>query len=140
VFVCENNLYGEFTPMRKVTGGGEIAVRAAAYGVPFEVVDGNDLWAVHDAAQRAVARARAGDGPTLLECQTYRHFGHSKSDPAPYRPAEEVGRWPSSPRRSRPLARRHSPIPRNGRRGSSRHERARVQGGDPRRDRRGARA
>jgi acetoin:2,6-dichlorophenolindophenol oxidoreductase subunit alpha len=93
VFVCENNLYGEFTPMRKVTGGGEIAVRAAAYGVPFEVVDGNDLWAVHDAAQRAVARARAGDGPTLLECQTYRHFGHSKSDPAPYRPAEEVERW-----------------------------------------------
>jgi TPP-dependent pyruvate/acetoin dehydrogenase alpha subunit len=93
VFVCENNLYGEFTPMSAVTGGGRIAARAGAYGIPFEVVDGNDLWAVSEAAQKAVARARAGDGPTLLECETYRHFGHSKSDPATYRPDEEVERW-----------------------------------------------
>jgi acetoin:2,6-dichlorophenolindophenol oxidoreductase subunit alpha len=93
VFVCENNLYGEFTPMERVTAGGRIAARAGAYGVPFEVVDGNDLWAVREAAARAVERARAGDGPTLLECRTYRHFGHSKSDPAPYRPKEELESW-----------------------------------------------
>jgi acetoin:2,6-dichlorophenolindophenol oxidoreductase subunit alpha len=93
VFVCENNLYGEFTPMRAVTGGGEIAARAGAYGIPFGVVDGNDLWAVREAALEAVGRARAGDGPTLLECETYRHFGHSKSDPAKYRPEDEVERW-----------------------------------------------
>jgi 2-oxoisovalerate dehydrogenase E1 component len=93
VFVCENNLYGEFTPMRAVTAGGEIAARAGAYGIPFAVVDGNDLWAVHEAAREAVARARGGEGPTLLECQTYRHYGHSKSDPAKYRPADEVERW-----------------------------------------------
>ena len=93
VFVCENNLYGEFTPMRQVTAGGEIAARAGAYGIPFAVVDGNDLWAVREAAAEAVARARRGGGPTLLECRTYRHFGHSKSDPAKYRPADEVDRW-----------------------------------------------
>lgn len=93
VLACENNLYGEFTPMASVTAGGQIAARAGAYGVPFEVVDGNDVWAVNEAAGRAVARARAGEGPSLLECRTYRHFGHSKSDPAPYRPADEVERW-----------------------------------------------
>jgi TPP-dependent pyruvate/acetoin dehydrogenase alpha subunit len=93
IFVCENNLYGEFTPMREVTAGGEIAARAGAYGVPFSVVDGNDLWAVREAAVEAVGRARRGEGPTLLECRTYRHFGHSKSDPAKYRPADEVERW-----------------------------------------------
>jgi TPP-dependent pyruvate/acetoin dehydrogenase alpha subunit len=93
VFVCENNFYGEFTPMQAVTAGSEIAARAGAYDVPFAVVDGNDLWAVRDAAGVAVDRARAGAGPTLLECQTYRHYGHSKSDPAKYRPAEEVERW-----------------------------------------------
>jgi acetoin:2,6-dichlorophenolindophenol oxidoreductase subunit alpha len=93
VFVCENNLYGEFTPMKQVTAGGRIGARAGAYGIPFEVVDGNDLWAVRKGALDAVHRARAGDGPTLLECQTYRHFGHSKSDPAKYRPQQEVERW-----------------------------------------------
>jgi TPP-dependent pyruvate/acetoin dehydrogenase alpha subunit len=93
VFVCENNFYGEFTPMLKVTGGGDITARAAAYGVPAKTVDGNDLWAVREAAVEAVARARAGEGPTLLECQTYRHHGHSKADPGKYRPPEEVERW-----------------------------------------------
>ncbi|MQA73440.1 MAG: pyruvate dehydrogenase (acetyl-transferring) E1 component subunit alpha [Solirubrobacterales bacterium] len=93
IFVCENNFYGEFTPMLRVTGGGEIAARAGAYGIPFEVVDGNDLWAVRAAAAGAVERARSGAGPTMLECQTYRHFGHSKSDPARYRPSEELERW-----------------------------------------------
>jgi TPP-dependent pyruvate/acetoin dehydrogenase alpha subunit len=93
VFVCENNLYGEFTPMAAVTAGVDIAGRAAAYGMPAAVVDGNDLWAMREAAVAAVDRARAGGGPTLLECQTYRHYGHSKSDPATYRPKEEVERW-----------------------------------------------
>ena len=93
VFVCENNFYGEFTAMRQVTGGADIAGRAHAYGMPSALVDGNDLWAMTEAGQAAVDRARSGDGPTLLECQTYRHYGHSKSDPATYRPKEEVERW-----------------------------------------------
>jgi TPP-dependent pyruvate/acetoin dehydrogenase alpha subunit len=93
VFVCENNFYGEFTPMATVTAGGDIAGRARAYDIPAAVIDGNDLWAVHAAAVDAVERARAGGGPTLLECRTYRHYGHSKSDPAPYRPKEEVEDW-----------------------------------------------
>jgi acetoin:2,6-dichlorophenolindophenol oxidoreductase subunit alpha len=93
VFVCENNFYGEFTPMMKVTAGGDIAARAAAYRIPARTVDGNNLWAVRAAALEAVQRARSGSGPTLLECQTYRHHGHSKADPARYRPPEEVERW-----------------------------------------------
>ena len=93
VFVCENNLYGEFTPMAAVTAGVDIAGRAKAYGMPSAVVDGNDVWAVREFAQEAVDRARAGGGPTLLECRTYRHYGHSKADPAKYRPKEEVEHW-----------------------------------------------
>ena len=93
VFVCENNLYGEFTPMAQVTAGADIAGRAAAYELPAAVVDGNDLWAVSEAAGAAIGRARSGGGATLLECRTYRHYGHSKSDPAKYRPPEEVERW-----------------------------------------------
>ena len=93
VFVCENNFYGEFTPMASVTAGQDIAARAGVFGIPANVVDGNDVWAVREAALEAVQRARSGGGPTLLECQTYRHYGHSKSDPAPYRPLDEVERW-----------------------------------------------
>jgi len=93
VYACENNFYGEFTPMLEVTAGQDIAARAAAFGFPAAVVDGNDVWAVREAALEAVHRARAGGGPTLLECQTYRHHGHSKADPARYRPPEEVERW-----------------------------------------------
>ena len=93
VFVCENNFYGEFTPMAAVTAGVDIAARARAYGVPSAVVDGNDVWAVHEAAGEAVERARAGGGPALLECRTYRHYGHSKADPAKYRPKAEVDHW-----------------------------------------------
>jgi TPP-dependent pyruvate/acetoin dehydrogenase alpha subunit len=93
VFVCENNLYGEFTPMAAVTAGVDIAGRAAAYGMPAAVVDGNDVWAVREAAVEAVQRARSGGGPTLLECRTYRHYGHSKADPAKYRPKAEVEHW-----------------------------------------------
>ena len=93
VYVCENNFYGEFTPMASVTAGGEIGIRAASFGMQSQVVDGNDLWAVRGAALEAVDRARGGAGPTLLECQTYRHFGHSKSDPGKYRPPDEVESW-----------------------------------------------
>ena len=93
VFVCENNWYGEFTPMQQVTAGANIAKRAEPFDIPARVVDGNDLFVVVEAAREAVDRARAGGGPTLLECQTYRHYGHSKSDPATYRPPEEVERW-----------------------------------------------
>jgi TPP-dependent pyruvate/acetoin dehydrogenase alpha subunit len=93
VFVCENNFYGEFTPMQNVTGGRDIAARGAAYGLRSALVDGNDLWAVESAARDAVARARGEHAPTLLECHTYRHYGHSKSDPGTYRPKEEVERW-----------------------------------------------
>jgi acetoin:2,6-dichlorophenolindophenol oxidoreductase subunit alpha len=93
VFVCENNFYGEFTPMRAVTAGADIAGRARGYDIPGAVVDGNDLWAVHACASEAVDRARHGGGPTLLECRTYRHYGHSKSDPAKYRPKDEVEAW-----------------------------------------------
>lgn len=93
LFVCENNLYGEFTPMAQVTAGADIAARAATLDIPAEKVDGNDVEAVHAAAAAAVARARAGDGPQFLESLTYRHLGHSKSDPGRYRPKEEVEAW-----------------------------------------------
>lgn len=93
VFVCENNLYGEFTPLAASTAGADIAGRARAYAVPAAVVDGNDVWAVRAATEEAVARARASEGPTLLECRTYRHHGHSKSDPARYRPKGELEAW-----------------------------------------------
>ena len=93
VYVCENNLYGEWTPMAAVTAGADIAARAAAYDVPAQVVDGNDVLAVRGAAAAPLARARDGDGPTLLECLTYRHKGHSKVDPGAYRPQEEVAEW-----------------------------------------------
>ncbi len=76
VFVCENNGFGEFTPMHTVTAVRDIAVRAQAYGIPGHIVDGNDVLEVYRFAGEAVARARAGDGPTLLECKTYRWEGH----------------------------------------------------------------
>jgi TPP-dependent pyruvate/acetoin dehydrogenase alpha subunit len=93
VMVCENNWYGEFTPMEQVTAGQNIARRAEPFDVPARVVDGNDLFAVVEAAREAVDRARSGGGPTLLECQTYRHYGHSKSDPGAYRPEGELEQW-----------------------------------------------
>lgn len=94
LFVCENNLYMEYTPIADVTAVARPAAdRAPAYGIPGEVVDGNDVLAVKEAVARLAGRARAGDGPALLEAETYRHFGHSRADPATYRPAEEVERW-----------------------------------------------
>ncbi|MEU6252729.1 thiamine pyrophosphate-dependent dehydrogenase E1 component subunit alpha [Streptomyces sp. NPDC047043] len=94
LFVCENNLYMEYTPIADVTAVARPAAdRAPAYGIPGEVVDGNDVVAVQEAVARLAQRARAGDGPAVLEAETYRHFGHSRADPATYRPAEEVERW-----------------------------------------------
>jgi TPP-dependent pyruvate/acetoin dehydrogenase alpha subunit len=93
VFVCENNLYGEFTAMERVTAGGDIAARAAAYAMPSRKVDGNAIAEVVAAGAEAVAHARETQGPAFLECLTYRHLGHSKSDPAKYRPAEEHAAW-----------------------------------------------
>ncbi len=92
VFVCENNFYAASTPMQLTTLVG-IAERAAAYGIPGVVVDGNDVAAVYQATVTAVARARSGEGPTLIECQTYRIVGHSRGDPGAYRPKEEVELW-----------------------------------------------
>jgi acetoin:2,6-dichlorophenolindophenol oxidoreductase subunit alpha len=94
LFVCENNLYMEYTPIADVTAVPRPAAdRAPAYGIPGEVVDGNDVVSVQEAVARLARRARAGDGPAVLEAETYRHFGHSRTDPATYRPAEEVERW-----------------------------------------------
>lgn len=94
LFICENNLYMEYTPIASVTAVPRPAAdRAPAYGIPGEVVDGNDVVAVREVVARLARRARAGDGPAVLEAETYRHFGHSRTDPATYRPAEEVERW-----------------------------------------------
>jgi TPP-dependent pyruvate/acetoin dehydrogenase alpha subunit len=93
VYVCENNLYSEWSSMYHVTAGGDIVGRSAAYGIPGVVADGNDVIAMRATAAEAVARARAGDGPTLVEAKTYRHKGHSRVDPAKYRPKEEVEEW-----------------------------------------------
>jgi acetoin:2,6-dichlorophenolindophenol oxidoreductase subunit alpha len=94
LFICENNLYMEYTPIGSVTAAEHPAAdRAASYRLPSEVIDGNDVVVVADAVGRAAERARHGGGPTVLEAMTYRHFGHSRTDPATYRPAEEVQQW-----------------------------------------------
>lgn len=93
VFVIENNLYGEYTPLRETTPVDDLAERAKAHGIPGVIVDGQDVDAVHDAASAAIARGRGGDGPTLLEMKTYRYRGHSRTDPAKYRPEGELDSW-----------------------------------------------
>jgi acetoin:2,6-dichlorophenolindophenol oxidoreductase subunit alpha len=94
LFVCENNFYMEYTPIRSVTSvENPAADRAGAHGLPAQVIDGNDVAVVHDAVAQAAERARAGDGPTIIEAQTYRHYGHSRADPAKYRPSDEVAHW-----------------------------------------------
>jgi pyruvate dehydrogenase E1 component alpha subunit len=93
VFVCENNLYAMGTRQSRIMNIQNIADRAAAYGIPGTIVDGNDVLAVYKAAREAFERARTGRGPTLVECKTYRHKGHSRVDPAKYRPKEEVEHW-----------------------------------------------
>ncbi|UCD57160.1 MAG: dehydrogenase E1 component subunit alpha/beta [Candidatus Hydrogenedentota bacterium] len=93
VFVCENNLYGQFTPYAKHSKVPNIAEKAKAYGIPGVIVDGNDVLAVREAAEKAVERARSGKGPTLIECKTYRWHGHYEGDVYSYRNEEEIERW-----------------------------------------------
>jgi pyruvate dehydrogenase E1 component alpha subunit len=94
VFVCENNLYMEYTPIGDVTAvENPAADRASAYGLESIIVDGNDADAVYRVAQTAFAKARAGDGPSLIEAKTYRHSGHSRADPGDYRPDGELDAW-----------------------------------------------
>ena len=94
VFVCENNLYMEYTPIDKVTAVEHPAAdRASAYGLEPIIVDGNDIEAVYHVACTAYAKVRADGGPSLIEAKTYRHQGHSRADPGKYRPAEELAAW-----------------------------------------------
>ena len=96
IFVCENNLYGLSTPVREAVSVVHISDRAGAYGIPGITIDGNDIDAVHAKMIEAVDRARAGEGPTLLDCITYRFFGHFTGDPGKgitYRSKEEMGQW-----------------------------------------------
>jgi pyruvate dehydrogenase E1 component alpha subunit len=93
LYVCENNLYAMGTRQTQVMAIRDVAKRAVAYGIPGITVDGNDALAVYKAAQEAVERARSGEGSTLIECKTYRQKGHSRWDPAAYRPKEEVEDW-----------------------------------------------
>jgi pyruvate dehydrogenase E1 component alpha subunit len=90
VFVCENNGYAESTPVRYHCSASDIANRASAYEIPGVVVDGLDVFAVYEAAAEAIARARRGEGPSLLEAKTYRYYGHFQGDQVTYRTAEEL--------------------------------------------------
>jgi acetoin:2,6-dichlorophenolindophenol oxidoreductase subunit alpha len=92
LFVCENNGYGEYTPFRSVTAG-EIRARAEIMDVPAETIDGMSVWAVRDAAARALKHVRDGNGPAFIEALTYRFVGHSRSDPGAYRPEGELEEW-----------------------------------------------
>jgi TPP-dependent pyruvate/acetoin dehydrogenase alpha subunit len=93
VFLCENNLYGEYSPVARTTPIEQLADRANGYAMPGVRIDGNDVEKVFHAVVGAVERARSGEGPTLIEAMTYRHKGHSRTDPATYRPKEEVEKW-----------------------------------------------
>jgi pyruvate dehydrogenase E1 component alpha subunit len=93
VFIITNNLYGEYSPIRSTTPLDDLARRADPYGMPGIIVDGQDIGAVHTATSEAAERARRGDGPSLLEMKTYRFRGHSRSDPAKYRPDGELEAW-----------------------------------------------
>jgi len=94
IFVCENNLYMEYTPIGEVTAVEHPAAdRAVAYGLERILIDGNDADIVYRTAAEAYAKARAGKGPSLIECMTYRYSGHSRADPAKYRPEGELERW-----------------------------------------------
>ncbi len=93
VFICENNLYGMSVSVGRASAVSDIAVRATAYNMPGEIVDGMDILAVKGAVSKAVKRAREGKGPTLIECKTYRYYGHSRSDPRAYRTRDEEKEW-----------------------------------------------
>ncbi|MCC7450305.1 MAG: thiamine pyrophosphate-dependent dehydrogenase E1 component subunit alpha [Anaerolineae bacterium] len=93
IFLCENNLYGEYSPYDTTAPVPNVADRAAAYGIPGVMVDGQDAEAVYTVVKEAAERARSGQGPTLIEAKTYRYRGHSRTDPAAYRPAGELDTW-----------------------------------------------
>ncbi len=93
VFICDNNCYAMTVPQECAMAIRDIAVRAAGYGFPGVTVDGNDVLAVYEATQEAIGRARRGEGPTLVECKTYRWYGHSIGDPQEYRTQDEVDVW-----------------------------------------------
>jgi pyruvate dehydrogenase E1 component alpha subunit len=93
VFVCENNGYGISVSQARHQNISDVADRANAYDIPGVVVDGNDVMAVYEAASEAIKRARAGKGPSIIECKTYRWRGHFEGDPTPYRPKSEVDAW-----------------------------------------------
>jgi pyruvate dehydrogenase E1 component alpha subunit len=93
IFICENNLYGEYSPIASTTPMTVLADRADAYGMAKARIDGNDVSLVHTTVRDAAVRARAGEGPTLIEAVTYRHRGHSRTDPATYRPPGELEEW-----------------------------------------------
>jgi len=93
IYACENNLYAMSSPWSEMAAVKDVAERGAAYGIPAEVVDGNDVLAVRESTARAAARARSGEGPTLIEFKTYRFCGHSRSDTMPYRTREEEAEW-----------------------------------------------
>jgi TPP-dependent pyruvate/acetoin dehydrogenase alpha subunit len=93
VFVCENNLFAESTPWTYHASSRNLADRAASYGMPGALVDGYDVFAVYEAAGEAVARARRGEGPTLIEARGFRYYGHFQGDPLTYRTAEQEAEW-----------------------------------------------
>jgi acetoin:2,6-dichlorophenolindophenol oxidoreductase subunit alpha len=93
IWICENNQYGLSTPAKSTVAGGSVGARGAAYGMPGCTVDGNDVLAVHAKAREAVARARAGEGPSLIEALTYRWYGHGASDNRSYRTKDEEAAW-----------------------------------------------
>jgi pyruvate dehydrogenase E1 component alpha subunit len=95
VFICNNNQYAYSTPLERQMAVENVADRAPAYGIPGEIVDGNDVLAVWDASQRAIEHARGGNGPTLIECKTFRMTGHSAHDDAGYVPHELFEFWES---------------------------------------------
>ena len=95
IFIVENNHWGEFTRQEAQGAISQLSLRAAAYGMPGVTVDGQDVTAVYAAAHEAVERARRGEGPTLIECKTYRWHGHSEHDKACYRTDEELAMWKS---------------------------------------------
>jgi pyruvate dehydrogenase E1 component alpha subunit len=95
VFICENNRYGMWTPIEKVSAVTEMSRKAAGYGIPSAVCDGMDVLAVRQAAEKAVAHVRAGSGPFFLEVLTYRYRGHSMGDQRAYRTHDEIRKWQS---------------------------------------------
>jgi pyruvate dehydrogenase E1 component alpha subunit len=93
IYVIENNYFGEFCPIEESCSVQKLSLRAAAYGIPGITVDGNDVLAVRETAAKLIERARNGEGPSILECLTWRHHGHFEGDPGDYKPAEQQEEW-----------------------------------------------